>query len=600
VTGTLKGVPSRPASDPPELPPAPLGSVTLASAQLPRVTFAPGSFGSILVHGTYPHFTSRCVRPVQPVLHARYPGRIEVGKDTDGRLFIIGVLPFEDYLKGIAEEPRTWPLEALKAQAVAARSYALAHVRYGDSTGERLGYQLCATDACQVYLGLGISNGPYGDRWRQAVDDTRGQVLLYNGSPADSLYFSTSNGHTLGNDEVFGTDPLPYLRPVTEDDDGASPVSHWRVQIPFSDVARFLGTAGEWGSAPVTGVRRSGPNVIVSGGGTSKAIGVVTFRSALNSWGHCLEPDRYPGANLVNGASLPQTVPSRWFGTTQSIGSVLLAGRGWGHGVGMVQWGAYGKASRGLSYGDILSAYYGGLRPQTYSEPSEIRIGIAVGLSSIRVAGAEPQTAAGRAAGPGSWLVTGGSRFRVTPAKPPPKLISPGTLQTTQSRARAGRTISATITLPQLSVVRLVIPAGGHDAQVSKPVTLPAGTSQVSGTAPNLPTREYRLEAVVSNGVDYVRTNPVPLQVFGGHPTASPSVSPSPSPVPPSPSPPSLAAPAQPAKGTGPAVPVVLGIATAAVVALGLLRVRQRRLARRRHLARLQRASGPEGPGHPE
>ena len=66
--------------------------------------------------------------------------------------------------------PRTWPMEALKAQAVAARSYALAHMRYPDPTGEELGYQLCATDACQVYPGMGVSAGPYGDRWRSAVE----------------------------------------------------------------------------------------------------------------------------------------------------------------------------------------------------------------------------------------------------------------------------------------------------------------------------------------------------------------------------------------------------------------------------------------------
>ena len=73
-----------------------------AASELPRIQFvaAPGS--SVLLHGTYPKVSSSCVSPVQPILHARYSGTIEIGRDTDGKLFVIGVLPFEDYLKGIA------------------------------------------------------------------------------------------------------------------------------------------------------------------------------------------------------------------------------------------------------------------------------------------------------------------------------------------------------------------------------------------------------------------------------------------------------------------------------------------------------------------
>ena len=101
-----------------------------------------------------------------------------MGKDEHGKLFIIALLPFEDYLKGIGEVPRLWPMQALEAQVVAARSYALAHMAYPDPTGEALGYQLCATDFCQVYTGFGVGDGPYGDRWRKAVDLTRGPADL--------------------------------------------------------------------------------------------------------------------------------------------------------------------------------------------------------------------------------------------------------------------------------------------------------------------------------------------------------------------------------------------------------------------------------------
>src|SRR5439155_10329085 len=104
--------------------------------------------------------SSSCVAPIQPILHARYPGTIEIGMDTDGKLFVIGVLTFEDYLKGIAEVPRTWPLAALEAQVVAARSYALANLAYPDPTGSRLAYPLSAHDACQVSLCFSGSDRP--------------------------------------------------------------------------------------------------------------------------------------------------------------------------------------------------------------------------------------------------------------------------------------------------------------------------------------------------------------------------------------------------------------------------------------------------------
>ena len=80
-------------------------------------------------------------------------------------------------------------------------------------------------------------------------------------------------------------------------------------------------------------------------------------------WGPCLKPGRYPPG------SLPVTVPSRWMTMSSGPDAVVATGRGWGHGAGMVQWGAYGKARRGLSASDILAYYYGGLRPDRSPSP---------------------------------------------------------------------------------------------------------------------------------------------------------------------------------------------------------------------------------------
>src|SRR5438445_29983 len=149
-----------------------------------------------------------------------------------------------------------------------------------------------------------------------------------------------------------------------------------------------------------------GPSSATSAAPSTRA--PSSFRSDVIAWAHCPPPDRYPTVNAVNGTTLPQTVPSVWFSLATSGGSVVLTGRGWGHGVGMVQWGAEGKAARGLSYTDILSYYYGGLRPQPYAEPPDIRVGIASGLSSVTIAGAGV-TVSRASAGPGPWVVMGGA-----------------------------------------------------------------------------------------------------------------------------------------------------------------------------------------------
>ena len=95
---------------------------------------APGG-GSLLVRGRYPSTPSRCVRSERPSLLARYPGTLSVKRSGDGTLSLMVTLPFERYLEGIAEVPPSWPMAALEAQAIAARSYALATTGWSGSQG---------------------------------------------------------------------------------------------------------------------------------------------------------------------------------------------------------------------------------------------------------------------------------------------------------------------------------------------------------------------------------------------------------------------------------------------------------------------------------
>jgi stage II sporulation protein D (peptidoglycan lytic transglycosylase) len=336
--------------------------------------------GSLLVHGRYPHVESSCKRFHQPRLEARYPGLLAVKRASDGTLSLTVTLPFERYLEGIAEVPPSWPTEALEAQAIAARSYALATTGWSGQEGDTLDTPICATTSCQVYGGMPI--GAIGDarRWFRAVRRTTGRVLLYEGRPADTVYFSTSNGHTYGNEDVFGSSPLPYLRPVPEHDDTASPTSHWSVTIPFGDLAAFLERAGDWPSGtPIGRVQLAGGSVRISGGGQMRSIDLGDFRDAVNGGAPCLMPGRYPPAGL------PTTIPSSWLSMSIGPASVTVTGRGWGHGVGMVQWGAYGKARLGWSADRILGYYYGGLQPQVYPEPGLIHVRVASGLSTLKM-----------------------------------------------------------------------------------------------------------------------------------------------------------------------------------------------------------------------
>lgn len=398
---TATSSPSASPAESPESPGTPAGhSIRLSAPE----------GGSFLVRGTYPRVPSRCVDHVRPTLTARYPGTLSVERSDDGTMAITVTLPFEQYLEGIAEVPPSWPRAALEAQAVAARSYALATTGWSGAEGQTLPTPICATTSCQVYRGIPVPFEPVVRRWYGAVRRTTGEVLLYQGSPAETVYFSTSNGQTYGNDEVFGSGPLPYLRPVVEEDDGASPTSHWSVRLPFEDLATFLSEAGEWPRhRAISSVGLEGSTVTVSGEGTSRTMDLGAFRDAVNAWAPCLEPDTYPTD------SLPVTIPSRWMTLSSESGAAVATGRGWGHGVGMVQWGAYGKARRGLSAADILAFYYGGLRPERSPEPGLIHVQVVSGLTALRIVPSAPGASLdGRELGDESVSIAGGDELTVT------------------------------------------------------------------------------------------------------------------------------------------------------------------------------------------
>ena len=387
---------------PPEEPAEPAASSV-------KLTSAPG--GSFLVRGRYPFAPSSCRDPEQPTLTGRFPGTLRARLADDGTISLTVTLSFDRYLEGIAEVPPSWPAAALDAQAIAARSYALATTGWSGDEGDTLDQPICATTSCQVYRGIPVPPDPTHRRWVRAVRRTDGEVLLDGGVPATTVYFSTSNGRTYGNEDVFGSEPLSYLRPVSERDDGASPTSRWRVRLPFGDLTAFLRAAGRWSGRSIARATTSDGTLRLHGGGTTRSLDADDLRDAVNIWAPCLRPRHYPTEE--RGSQLPLTIPSRWLQVSATDRAVVVTGRGWGHGAGMVQWGAYGKARLGWSAAEILSFYYGGLRPERHPEPGLIHVQIASGLTGLRIRSHTGASIDGEPLEPGLVVITGGDRLVV-------------------------------------------------------------------------------------------------------------------------------------------------------------------------------------------
>jgi SpoIID/LytB domain protein len=304
---------------------------------------------------------------------------------------VVNELGFDAYLYGLAEVPQSWPEAVLDAQVIAARSYAWRSILRGTFRD----YDICATVACQVFRGAEILLGTNGDRWRDAVDRTSGQVLLFEGEPILARYFSTSGGRTYANEEVFeSSGPRPYLRAIADPYDAFSPLHRWEVRFTREEFDTILAQGRTLAATvPVAHVERLGPaddpkaEVRITGeDGTSVTVRAIVLRDFLSTRAVELFPDRFPPLRADGARPLPSTIPTTRYGVEVSDDEVVLHGLGWGHGVGMGQWGAHARALAGHSAEEILAAYYGGLAPVV---PSAIPSRIRAGMGSARLGDAE-------------------------------------------------------------------------------------------------------------------------------------------------------------------------------------------------------------------
>jgi SpoIID/LytB domain protein len=447
-------------------------------------------------------------------LHAAYRGTLEIGRRAGGLLYLVAEMDFPTYLSGIAEVPAMWPLEALKAQVVAARTYAVSHMNPSGALAREIPHDLCATDACQVYRGRNISHGAWGERWVRAVTETAGEILEHRGRPAETFYFSTSNGRTYSNTEIWGGDPRPYLRGVAEEHDGESPVRRWTVRVPLDDLARVLRRAGVWGPEAIASVRMAAGSVDVSGGGRSATMSVTALRFYLNSEAPCLVPKRYPTASGT-GRTLPQPVPSRWYRLRQERASIVIEGEGWGHGVGMVQWGLYGKAGSGWSYDDMLAYYYSGLRPVKQEAPGRIRVLLASDLTAIDVEPVGPEgdfEVAGARMPDGPFRVTpGSSRMSISPTAPIPSLLE---ISAVSAEPGEGR-VRFNLELSSEARVHLRYESRSSGEGRGPETPLRSGPQTYVWETAGLTPGPHTVRLIAEDGVDRVVSAPITVEVTG-------------------------------------------------------------------------------------
>ncbi len=258
-----------------------------------------------------------------------YRGKLAIYR-SDRSLYVVNELPLETYVAGVvkAEVGSDWAEEALKAQAVIVRTYVLKQMGWA----RRSEYHVTSSVLHQVYKGRNVDSSI-----AQAVQDTEGEVLTYDGEPIISYYHSTTDGMTEVPEEVFGRG-FPYLLSVPASGK-LSPMALWTRSVPLREVALALGVQEVSALTPVS----------------FTSTGRVDFLSYVSG----------KGAGFVRAKDLRKSMgwkrlPSTDFAVEISGENAVLRGSGFGHGVGLSQWSALEMAIGGKSYTEILSHFYPG------------------------------------------------------------------------------------------------------------------------------------------------------------------------------------------------------------------------------------------------
>ena len=320
----------------------------------------------------------------------KYRGGIVFTSAGEGKLNAINLVLADEYVYGVTglEMSASWPLEALKAQSVCARNYALTNI----NKHKAYGFDVCTSTDCQVYGGIDAEH----TYTIKAGMETAGKYLLYNGGLAETLFFSCSGGHTANVKYVWGSS-IPYLGGVADPYENPAEVSryNWSKTYTIDEIqTRLTSTGVNIGSItdikttiePVTG--QVYELEIVGTNGSQKYTNDKTRTwmgwDKLYSQRYTVSPvyaqssqlmaysaegkeaahgyTTISGKGTVSQASKPLSIKSA--SGTSTLSSDIVAfqfdGHGWGHGVGMSQYGAKGMADQGYTYDQILAFYYPG------------------------------------------------------------------------------------------------------------------------------------------------------------------------------------------------------------------------------------------------
>lgn len=277
-----------------------------------------------------------------------------------GTMTVVNDVPLEDYVGGVigAEMGADWPPEALRAQAVAARTFALYSLgRHDDEE-----FDVCPDTHCQVYGGMEAES----KMGLSAVSSTRGEVMMCDGKPIYAAFHASAGGWTAGNEEAGG-DPVPYLKPV-RDEATYRAAYHWQVPVAAAEVRAKLHTAGfDIGAlkrvelSPLSEeMRKETKDRYVSGRvRTVRFVGTLRTVELLGTelrWLFGLPSTRFDVRHQKGTTTAPNRDGKIEF-HGQSSETLLFDGWGRGHGLGMSQWGAYAMAEK-KDYRAILRHYY--------------------------------------------------------------------------------------------------------------------------------------------------------------------------------------------------------------------------------------------------
>ncbi len=273
-----------------------------------------------------------------------YRGKLHLYPVGDA-LLVVNELPLEEYLYGVLpmEVPTSWHIEALKAQAVAARTFALSRKRNSNNPL----YDLDDTRSSQLYGGANVEIPIV----RRAVAETTGEVMLFGDKLVNACYHSNSGGITANSAETWGVG-LPYLVSVKDPHSRNSPVYRWKADIPRSSLEKNFSALLGMPNLKIRSIKVTERDST----GRAKAIEISH-----------LEISHSGGKSRISARQFRQTfdvttIKSTFFNLKFKRDKLEVSGYGYGHGVGMSQWGAKNMALEGMNYREILGFYYPGVK----------------------------------------------------------------------------------------------------------------------------------------------------------------------------------------------------------------------------------------------